>query len=254
MVDERLAANPQLMRHARHNSIAVIFGLAITGVSAAQNAYTQRVPGVPPMLQRVDQSISDVSPLSGSLRQVDMAADLRSPMGYQQVFRVPGRDDLLMRANGAMYVIFPQSEYVRTKYGMTPVIPAGTIFSIGLPNASMMPTLGLTGPTPRNLHVDFSESAPLAPNAHRSVVQTQVSNRQVTKRDGQVFPDEWDVAGPPDLNPQDGQPEQPRFERGRATPPEPATFLKTVVTDDAVRSQRIAELLQQALSAVRNAG
>ena len=79
------------------------------------------------MLQRVDPTLGDVSPLGESLREVNMQADFRVPTGFQNVYRVPGRDDLLMSANGAMYAIFPQSSYLATSQGMVATVPAGTV-------------------------------------------------------------------------------------------------------------------------------
>lgn len=231
-----------------------VLAVAASGWCAAQTSYEPRYPGTPPMLRRVDQAHADVSALSNSLREVNMAADLRDPMGFQYVYRLPGRDDLLMRVNGGVYAIFPQSEYVETKRGLTPVVPAGTVYSIGIPNPGMLPLLGLTGPTLQNLDSFSSNPAPLAPNERRSMVMTAISNRTMSRRDVEAFPDEWNADGAPVLNPQDAFPEQPRFKTVRATPPEPSTFLKTVVTDDAVRNQRLAELLQQALRAAREGG
>src|SRR6185503_15575203 len=84
-----------------------------------------------------DQTVEDVNPLSTSLRQ--MHSDLRQPTGFQNVYHVPGHDDLLMRVNGGIYAVFPESEYTVNRKGKTvPVIPAGTVFYIGLP--SKLPT------------------------------------------------------------------------------------------------------------------
>lgn len=237
-----------------HIMPACVLAIATSEWSAAQTAYAPRYPGTPPMLQRVDQAHSDVSALSSSLREVNMIADLRDPMGFQYVYHLPGRDDLLMRANGGVYVIFPQSEYVHTKKGLTPVVPAGAVFSIGIPSQGALPLLGLTGPTLQNLDSFSSTLEPLARNERRSMVMTAVSNRTVSRRDAEAFPDEWNADGAPDLNPQDAYLEQPQYQVVRAKPPEPSTFLKTVVTDDAVRNQRLAELLQQALRAAQEGG
>ena len=60
--------------------------------------------------QVVDPTVADRHSLSDSLRV--MPVDL-SPHGFDRVYAVPGRDDLLMRTNGARYAIFSQSIYGR---------------------------------------------------------------------------------------------------------------------------------------------
>ena len=83
----------------------------------------------------VDPTVADRHSLSQSLRA--MPVDL-SPHGFERVYEVPGRDDLLMRSNGALYAVFSQSIYGRDpKRGNTRVlIPASTVFYIGQPDFS----------------------------------------------------------------------------------------------------------------------
>lgn len=83
----------------------------------------------------VDSTVADRHSLSQSLRM--MPVDL-SPHGFERVYEVPGRDDLLMRSNGALYAVFSQSTYGRDpKRGTTRVlIPASTVFYIGQPDFS----------------------------------------------------------------------------------------------------------------------
>ena len=83
-------------------------------------------------LKPLDQTVEDTSPLSISLRQIERG--LREPSAFDQVYRVPNRDDLLMRIEGGIYAIFPQSVYTRGKNGTLPLIPAGTVFYIGYPD------------------------------------------------------------------------------------------------------------------------
>ena len=80
----------------------------------------------------LDQTVEDTSPLSRSLRHIERG--LREPSAFDQVYRVPDRDDLLMRIEGGMYALFPQSMYTQGRNGTLPVIPAGTVFHIGYPN------------------------------------------------------------------------------------------------------------------------
>jgi hypothetical protein len=83
----------------------------------------------------VDSTVADRNSLSESLRL--MPVDL-SPHGFERVYSVPGRDDLLMRSNGALYAVFSQSLYGRDpKRGTSRVlIPAATVFYIGRPDFS----------------------------------------------------------------------------------------------------------------------
>src|SRR5205814_2404538 len=73
-------------------------------------------------LEPVDQAVEDINPLSMSLRH--MQFDLRQPAGFEQVYAVPGHPDLLMRANGGLFAVFPQSVYAQGKSGLVPLVPA----------------------------------------------------------------------------------------------------------------------------------
>lgn len=102
------------------------------------SAVGQVPPATTTPLQPIDQAVEDVSPLSASLRQ--MHVDLRQPTGFQQVYRVPGRDDLYMRIHGGVFAVFPQSVYARRgAAGPMPLIPAGTMFYIGPPTELLRP-------------------------------------------------------------------------------------------------------------------
>jgi hypothetical protein len=204
------------------------------------------------MLQRVDPNREDIGPLSESLRRMDFQADFRTPMGFQNVYRVPGRDDLLMRASGAVYAVFPQSVYVATGDGLAATVPPGTVFSIGQPGPWLMP---LEGSQPAGfLPQDGRPAAPAkeAVGADAAVV-TAVQGRVIPRRSTFVVGDAWDRDGAP----QYGREEEAdvaatRREIVRAMPPDPSTFLKTIVTDEAYRCARLAELLQRAALASRD--
>jgi hypothetical protein len=105
----------------------------------------------------VDPTVGDRHSLSESLRV--MPVDL-SPHGFDRVYAVPGRDDLLMRTNGALYAVFSQSIYGRDpKKGTTRVlIPASTVFYIGKPDFSSIRSVGVRD-------VDLSPAAAAAPDA-----------------------------------------------------------------------------------------
>ena len=120
-----------------------------TAATSAESARDQRTV--------VDPTVGDRHSLSESLRV--MPVDL-SPHGFDRVYAVPGRDDLLMRTNGALYAVFSQSIYGRDpKKGTTRVlIPASTIFYIGKPDFSSIRSVGVRD-------VDLSPSASAAPAA-----------------------------------------------------------------------------------------
>lgn len=85
-------------------------------------------------LKPVDPAVEDTGPLSVSLREFQV--DLRGPVGFEHIYRVPGHEDeLYMRVDGGLYAVFPQSVYTDTRWGPVPMIPNATIFYIG--SASM---------------------------------------------------------------------------------------------------------------------
>lgn len=94
-------------------------------------------------LQQVDQTSADRHSLSQSLRV--MPVDL-SPHNFERVYQVPGRDDLMMRTNGALYAVFEQSSYARDpqrKGQLKAVVPAATVFYIGRPDFSVIRSAGV---------------------------------------------------------------------------------------------------------------
>ena len=94
-------------------------------------------------LQQVDQASADRHSLSQSLRV--MPVDL-SPHNFERVYQVPGRDDLMMRTNGALYAVFEQSSYARDpqrKGQLKAVVPAATVFYIGRPDFSVIRSAGV---------------------------------------------------------------------------------------------------------------
>lgn len=80
-------------------------------------------------LRTLDAGIEDINPLSVSLRHVETG--LGQPRGFEDVYQVPGRSDLLMRASGALYAVFPYSVYAAYRGRQVPQIPASTVFQIG---------------------------------------------------------------------------------------------------------------------------
>ena len=82
-------------------------------------------------LEAVDAGTEDVGALGTSFREP--AHDSRLPTGFQRVYRVPGDEGKLMRGNGALFAVFPESVYRRSARGTAPIAPPGTVFHIGMP-------------------------------------------------------------------------------------------------------------------------
>lgn len=240
------------------NLAALSLPLILAEIVRAQSSFTQsNVPGTPPMLQRVDPALSDVSPLGDSLREVNMQADLRAPTGFQHVYRVPGRDDLLMRASGGVYAIFPQSTYLQTGQGMAATVPPGTVYSIGMPGPWALNSRWIVTPNMLPMDGTRSPTAAAAPAGMRYPIagSEPVDDRRGIRQGGHATTGAWTSDGAPSL--EDGLQSGPIMESPRlrqTQPPEPATFLKTVVTDDEYRARRLAELLQAAVEASRRSG
>ncbi len=93
--------------------------------------FAQSVAPLQINLQPLDQRVSDVGLLSNSLRIIQPGLEV--PTSFDQVYRVPGSDNQLMRVQGALRAVYPQSQasYTQSPWGVTPVIPAGTVFYIG---------------------------------------------------------------------------------------------------------------------------
>lgn len=202
-------------RHA----IAILF-LGLTSTVAAQSDN----------LKPLDQTVEDVSPLSRSLRQVELG--LRTPTDFEQVYRLPGHEDLYMRISGGIYALFPQSAYSQGKNGPIPLIPAGTVYHIGYPimdhlglaDASTHHDEGRVGEDPYgrlNLRLDPQRSGPTrqrqALSSAATVPFTGVDRRQ--PREGSPIVDHSSAS--------------------------------TIVTDARYRANRVRELMQSAANAVR---
>lgn len=97
-----------------------------------------RQPLNPRDLDPVEQGFHDVEPLMIDAR--NLTRQLRDPANFEQVYAVPGRDDLFMRIHGGLIAVFPRSVYVPTRRGGVPVIPPGTRFYIGDLPAALLGT------------------------------------------------------------------------------------------------------------------
>jgi hypothetical protein len=90
-----------------------------------------------PPLEPVEAGVEDVDPISASLR--DLRIDIREPAAFDRPYRVPGRADLFMRISGALHAIFPRSIYASNDGNTVAMIPAGTVFHIGMPDEALLP-------------------------------------------------------------------------------------------------------------------
>lgn len=94
-------------------------------------------------LRPVDAGREDVSPLARSLRM--MQPDLRSPSGFERVYEVraprglygEAQDGLYARISGGVVAVFSASRYAALGAGARAEIPAGTVFLLGDPAATI---------------------------------------------------------------------------------------------------------------------
>lgn len=197
---------------------------------AAQAPATQPQP----LQKPIDPGVADVNPLSASFR--DMRVDLRQPTGFDNVYRVPGRNDLLMRSSGALYAVFPQSAYAQTARGPVPIIPAGTVFSIGPPpDASAKPS---------------DNDQDVLPGQIVSRVQTWRESLRDSASDSAINSyagDETTDANSAPVAPQEPLPRHMQ----RIVPDASALIGPTVANDESYRVRRIGELMAQAAHAAR---
>ena len=212
----------------------------IVGFALAAMATVTVSAQVPLLLRPIDATVEDINPLSSSLRE--MHSDLRQPIGFQNVYHVPGRDDLLMRVNGGIYAVFPESEYTVNRKGKTvPVIPAGTVFYIGLPGK--LPTHD------SNAHAGIEPTVRMSSEHEaRAAAATQMGavNTMLDMKIGDVDPNGMPVAGAL---------QRPLVQNGRqpgAMPDSGRPSGPTIVSDSSYRARRLDELLQRAARAAGN--
>lgn len=120
--------------------VAVAFPLIATIVAANAQPYTGD-PRQTTTLREIDQGLADQTPLSASARVVPI--DLRQPTGFDQLFQLAGpggrletrgtvpTNGMFFRFSGGLTATFSRSVYAETAGGLQPLIPPGTVFSIG---------------------------------------------------------------------------------------------------------------------------
>ena len=209
--------------------IGGIVTLALAAPSSAVPQQVDRSYEASEALVPIDQSVGDVNALSASLRERDRG--LEQPVGFSQVYRVPGFADRYMRISGGIYAVFPQSVYIPTQAGLAPDIPPNTIFYIGSP-----PVADTTAPT--------------RPPVDTTRVSADSRRAESFRVVGQRAPDAvpwsmYDRERPPD----DFEPTRPIIRPLRST--EPEVDATTVVNDEAYRRARVQELLRRAAHAAR---
>ncbi len=115
--------------------------LAITGLLAlSASAPAQMTPLTP-----VDENVADVSPLRTSL--IRLEPDHGWATGFERVYESPLYPDRFIRVHGAVWAMFPKSEYLQTEDGLLPLIPASAEFFIG-PPPLMLATPAAAAPSP----------------------------------------------------------------------------------------------------------
>lgn len=109
-----------------------------TGPGPGTAPATRTPPAPPPVVQmrttdrgdRVIQGAEDVGPLS-TAQWIDLRQDVDGGFGFGSVYR---DGDLFMRSLGALRAVFPRSEYMSPRVGLSSAsVPAGTQFQIGEP-------------------------------------------------------------------------------------------------------------------------
>ncbi len=92
-------------------------------------------------LERLDETRQDIGPLRTSLAM--QPTDLRQPLGFDHVYRLPGGEDgseRLARISGGLAAVFPRSTYRTTEKGQLALVPPGTIFYLGSLPAGSAPS------------------------------------------------------------------------------------------------------------------
>jgi hypothetical protein len=114
--------------------------LAANSSPSPTNAVAKPITkSVQPTLRPVDPGVADVDPL-GTTGRV-LPTDLRQPANFDRVYEVElDGKRFFVRAHGGVYAVFPRSDYVQTRGGVVPIVPAGTVYHLGsLPKTEFDP-------------------------------------------------------------------------------------------------------------------
>jgi len=173
------------------------------------------------------EGFEDVGPLRTSLRI--LPNDPRQDIDFDNIYVVPGREDLLMRRSGGLTVVFPRSRYIGTREGPVAVTPPGAVFFIG-------------EPTPQSLAAHF----PVALDRFsRATASSRAPTTAMLAYDG-ARPRSTSVPNQPQGVGPSGDAAPARDTQGEPPPP-------TVWTSDLYRRERLEQLLAPAVAATRRA-
>lgn len=121
-----------------HVTLAVCCSTCFDAGSALASGAAPPTPSAPssaskssaPTLKPVDPGVADADPLATSGRI--LPTDLRQPANFDRVYEVElDGKRFFVRAHGGVYAVFPRSDYVQTRQGVIPIVPAGTVFHLG---------------------------------------------------------------------------------------------------------------------------
>jgi len=205
-------------------------------------------------LEQLEEAVEDVDPLATSLR--DFRLDLRAPSDFEHVYRVPGREDLLMRVDGGLYAVFGRSRYMKSRRGPIPLIPTDTVFFIGRPESADMEALG-SAPIPITEYGDLPrEGVAGAARLEHAPLDLRSRTLLTSRIDRRLGED-----GKPPVDPDADPAADPAADRGwlaGAGPVEPAGTTPTaggpaILTDAAYRSSRLHGLMRRAAEAAQTA-
>ncbi len=208
----------------------------------------------------LDQTHQDVGPLSTSLYVLPPLPG--APRDFEEVYRVPGRDDLLMRRSGAITAVFPRSTYVYSeREGVYATVPPGVVFQIGDPCCrfamqAIRPALlsassgdeiarraVITSLAYVNSRADGrAPSSSATTSAAPSIIAASPEGRALPQAPAASLAPEYSESTAPDAATASAP--------GAPTQPPPATLPPpTIVTNEAYRRARIAEILRSAAAA-----
>lgn len=216
---------------------ALAFALAMGAATGAHAQAPSRM-----LLEPVDPGHADVGPLGVSTRTIPV--DMRSPSGFDRVFRVPGSaagvgtidvpNDRFARVSGGIAAVFPRSSYVTGEKGRYALVPAGTVYYIGGINELRVEADAAAAVRPSvrggQSMMSASMAAPLSVSTR--VGEGGVAQAGIGRVDLRV----------PDANSPEGQHER---DRPRLRP-DPAPPAMNVLADDRYRRARMRQLLMAA--------
>lgn len=190
--------HPQLLdRRTSRSARVLLVGFLGFTVSTAAAATPPSRPSEKPTLKPVDPGVGDVGPLSGPGRT--LPTDLRQPANFDRVYEVElDGKRFFVRAHGGVFAVFPRSDYVQSRNGVVPIVPAGTVFHLGSlpqnkPDAksdssnATQPLQPASAKPARPLRLDQAAPGNAAPNAESAqttpapAARPQPSRRQNTE-------------------------------------------------------------------------